>query len=318
MNYINGRMKRILPVFSLVFLLTCALAVGGVEDDINKSFRVKPGGTLKIDTSRGSIDVRGSGNDSVDIEITREVRSTSDKRAKEVLDDFIIDIDQSGNNVTIKAEFKDKKWDRAWNRIRNRLRIKYIVTVPDRYNVDLHTSGGSITVEDLEGRVLTDTSGGSLYFDRIVGPIDGKTSGGSITIGDTSDRVKVHTSGGSIKIDRAGGEVDATTSGGSITVNEVKGKIYAKTSGGSVKAYISEQPGSDCTLKTSGGSVTVYLDDRIGVHVDAHTSGGRISTDFPVKVKGVISRRDLDADLNGGGPLLTLRSSGGSIYIRKK
>ncbi|MFC2156436.1 DUF4097 domain-containing protein, partial [Acidobacteriota bacterium] len=272
------------------------------------------GGTLTIDASRGSIEVRGSGRDSVDVEVLREVRSTTDKIAREILDDYIVKFDQSGDNVKIKAEFKTKKSDR----VRNKLRVKFVVTVPNRYNVDLHTSGGSLSVEDLTGKVLTRTSGGSMKFDGIDGPIDGKTSGGSITIGDTTQSVKVHTSGGSIKIDRAGGEVDATTSGGSITVNEVKGKINANTSGGSVKAYISKQPESDCTLKTSGGTVTVYLEEGIGVHVDAHTSGGRISTDFPIKIKGEISRRDLDADVNGGGPLLYLRSSGGSIHIKKK
>jgi DUF4097 and DUF4098 domain-containing protein YvlB len=96
------------------------------------------------------------------------------------------------------------------------------------------------------------------------------------------------------------------------------GKIQADTSGGSVKAYISQQPKGDCRLKTSGGSITVYLAEDVAVNVDAETSGGSIHTDFPVTLQGKISKKELKAQINGGGPELYLYTSGGSIYIKKK
>jgi len=131
-------------------------------------------------------------------------------------------------------------------------------------------------------------------------------------------RVDVHTSGGGITIDRARGDVEARTSGGGITVHEVTGTISARTSGGSVKAYISQQPEHACRLQTSGGSVTVYLSGGIGMVVDNHTSGGGIHTEFPVTLRGAVKRNTLQTELNGGGPELYLRTSGGSIYIKKK
>ena len=96
------------------------------------------------------------------------------------------------------------------------------------------------------------------------------------------------------------------------------GAIRADTSGGSIKVFISQQPESDCKLTTSGGSITVYMESGIGVTVDAKTSGGRISTDFPVTIKGEIKHSALRAKINGGGPELYLRTSGGCIYIREK
>jgi hypothetical protein len=44
----------------------------------------------------------------------------------------------------------------------DRLQVEFIITVPRRYDADLHTSGGSITVQNLEGILLTKTSGGSI------------------------------------------------------------------------------------------------------------------------------------------------------------
>ena len=92
------------------------------------------------------------------------------------------------------------------------------------------------------------------------------------------------------------------------------------TSGGSVKAYISQQPAGDSELSTSGGSVTVYLDESIAVDLDAKTSGGRVRTDFEFAVIGndSYSKNSLVANLNGGGPRLHLRTSGGGIQVLKR
>ncbi|MGD2295146.1 MAG: DUF4097 family beta strand repeat-containing protein [Candidatus Aminicenantes bacterium] len=310
---------RLSVVFLALFLLLCAgLTYGTVEETINKSFTVRPGGNLTVDTDKGSIDVEAIRGNTVDVEIVQYVRAVSKRRAQDILDDFRVHFDQDGADVFIKAEYRKTGIRRFWNRLTNRLRVKFFITVPQEYNVGLHTSGGSITVENLEGEVESRTSGGKLTFENISGDIFGKTSGGSIRIGEVDGDVNARTSGGSIRITRASGNIDVHTSGGGITVEEVMGSIQASTSGGSVMAYISRQPEADCRLKTSGGSITVYLGDDVGLDVNARTSGGRIHTDFPVKVYGTISPRSLDAEVNGGGPELTLRTSGGGIHIKKK
>ena len=96
------------------------------------------------------------------------------------------------------------------------------------------------------------------------------------------------------------------------------GGINAKTSGGSIKAYISGQPEGDCSLETAGGSVTAYIAEDVAIDVEARTSGGHVSTDVPVIVQGKIRGNRLQGTVNGGGPLLKLRTFGGSIHLRKK
>ncbi len=318
MRIFQRKTAHIFLVIPVLLVLTGITALGSIEDNIEKSFNVNAGGKLIIDTARGSLEIRGTSSNRVDVTLYREFRSDDKQQASQALDDFDVKFSQNGDDVEIIAKYRNKTPSRAENKIRNKLSIKYIVSVPGKYNVDLHTRGGSIHVEDLEGQVLTETSGGSLTFDTIDGPINGHTSGGSIKIGETLGDVDVDTSGGSIIIDNAQGNVDAKTSGGGIKVHEVSGTINAKSSGGSITAYISREPKSDCRLTTSGGSVTVYLNEGIGVHVNASTSGGRVYTDFPVTIKGEISQRDLSADINGGGPELYLRTSGGSIHIKEK
>ena len=318
MRKTHSKPFAVAALFSAALLVSaCYAFTDGIQDTINKSFAVRPGGTLFLESDLGSVEVRGSGSDKVDIEVVREIRTGRESEAERILKEIDTKFDQSGNDVTVTLKYDRTGLERLFNNIGRYLRIKFVITVPERYNLDLYTKGGSISADNIEGIVKTRTSGGSLSFDRIVGDITGRTSGGSITIGDVKGDTQVNTSGGSIRIKSAQGPVDAHTSGGSITVEEVMGAIKADTSGGSIRATITQQPQADCRLTTSGGSITVHLGDGIGMNVNARTSGGSVSTEFPVTIQGEIKKSALNAKINDGGPELYLRTSGGGIRIRK-
>ncbi len=169
--------------------------------------------------------------------------------------------------------------DSSWGFGGFSLSVTYIIKVPEDYNLKLKTGGGSIYIEDLKGNV------------------DAKTSGGSITLGDID------------------GDVEVKTSGGSIRVEEVAGNINAHTSGGSVRAKLSKQLTDDCKLTTSGGSVSVFLTPKMAVDIEASTSGGRVRSEFDVD--GTVKKTKIVGTINGGGPLLKLRTSGGSVSINE-
>ena len=59
------------------------------------------------------------------------------------------------------------------------------------------------------------------------------------------------------------------------------------------------------------------LAGNVSVDVDAHTSGGDVESDLPITILGKQSEGDLAGKINGGGPRLVLRSSGGSIRLHK-
>jgi len=120
-----------------------------------------------------------------------------------------------------------------------------------------------------------------------------------------------------IEVRRVTGNLLAHTSGGSITIGEAGGTIDAETSGGSIEARLSQQPGGESQLRTSGGGITLSVAGNVAIDVDAHTSGGDIETDVPVTLLGKQSDSTLNGKLNGGGPRVVLRSSGGDIRLRK-
>ncbi len=313
-------LKKIFNV-TFVFVLTLFLAsssalMADTEDTITRTFKVSGGGKLTMEVERASIEVEAEKGEVVKVKVILESDTSDKARARKIFDDYKIDFKHSGSDVTIVSDHNGESGLFSW-RSSGKLRIRFIVTVPGEYDLDLKTSGGSISTSEIHGDVKAKTSGGSLKFELVKGTVWGKTSGGSIRLEGCTGDAEVKTSGGGIHIGKVNGEVKAHTSGGSISVKEVMGTINASTSGGSVSAYISKQPKGDCSLKTSGGSISVSLAEDIGVDLDAKTSGGRVRTSFPVTIKGELSNKKLQAKINGGGPGLYLRTSGGSIRINK-
>jgi len=321
----------LLTITAAIILFTSPAVRADIEDTVEKTFTVHQGGTLMIDSDLGSIQVRSGVSDKVAVKVFRKFDAANSKEVDRILEDVHLDMTQAGDRVEVVLKYRQE--DRLWRH--NRLQIRFEVLIPKKFNVDLTTSGGSISVDELEGTVLSKTSGGSLSFGDILGPVTGRTSGGSIrlagckgvadvrtsggsiTLGNIDGDVSAYTSGGSISIDHAAGQVAAHTSGGSIHAQSVMGAIEASTSGGTVSAEIERQPDGPCRLTTSGGSVQVSLAENIKMDLDAHTSGGRVHSDFPITVQGDLNKSAIEGPINGGGPLLYLRTSGGNINIDK-
>lgn len=299
--------------------LILAVAVTGrseTEDHLQKAFNVTPGGKLVVDVNVGSIEVTASDRKDVAIDVFRKADARGNggaDREKAELQKHEVTFTQEGNNVTVRAR-RLKETDSVKNM---NLNFRYVIQVPAKFDADVKTSGGSIKIADLSGNLKAHTSGGSLKFAHIRGPIDGHTSGGSIDLANSEGKVSIKTSGGSIKIDKHKGDVLAKTSGGGISVADVEGQVQASTSGGSVSASLAKITG-ECRLETSGGGINVAVPGNAAVDIDAKTSGGSVHSDLPVTTTASEKKRSaLQGKLNGGGTPLFLRTSGGSIHLKK-
>jgi Toastrack DUF4097 len=336
-------MKKIalLILFSLsIGLLTFAwvakpeskAAPAAIQGDIQRTFSVRPGGRLVMDVDLGSIEVSTTFESQVIANVYRRVDRAGDSRAEDYLRQHEVDFDQQGNNVIIRSKYPHEDF-RRWRR--SSLNVRYVVSIPTEFNVDLKTSGGGIRVDDLRGEVRVKTSGGGLQFGKIEGPIIGNTSGGGITLAGCNGKVDVRTSGGGIDIGSGSGDLVAETSGGgikienfvgdafvrtsggAIRINRIEGAIDASTSGGPIVAALGAQPKKDCRLHTSGGGITVELDEALSLNINAEASGGGVTTDLPLTVQGELRNGRLRGLLNEGGQSLILQTSGGSIHLRK-
>ena len=275
----------------------------GSEAEFSKSFAVGPGGTLSVNVDRGDIHVVGADQNSVQIRVVRDVTHASEAEATRILKEHHVVLQQHGKEISITAHeplsFGRGSWW-GWWRQRN-LNVHYEITVPQAFDVRLKTEGGDVEVATLHGNVNANTEGGHLSFNGIEGKVNGQTEGGSVKAVGCRDEVQVRTEGGKIAIEEFTGR-----------------GLQALTEGGSIVAEFAVPPRADCTLRTSGGKVTVTIPETAAVNVDAHTDGGRIRTELPVLVQGKQDGETLRGTINGGGPMLKLKTEGGNIRILKR
>ncbi len=309
--------SRFLVAASLLAALV-STAQAKIERIVEKTFTVQPGGSLRVDTQGGEVRVAASADNVVKVTARQKIRANSDSEADELLKKLELTIDQNGNDVIATAKYEKKVGISfgSWPPVN----VDFLVTVPASFATDLHTSGGSITVGDLAGKVKARTSGGNIKLGKIGAEVEARTSGGHVSLESARGPVKLGTSGGDVSAGTVTGEADLSTSGGNIRIDAVEGILKASTSGGNVRAAFVGPIKDHCSLSTSGGSVKVTVDKAAAFRLDASTSGGSVDADgLTITLeKSTRGRTQLAGAVNGGGPALKLRSSGGDIVVRAR
>jgi DUF4097 and DUF4098 domain-containing protein YvlB len=306
--------SRIIASAGLIAAFT-ATASAKIERVVEKTFEVQQGVHIKVATSGGDIHVLSTTGSEVKIVAKEHIRADSDEEADAILKKLNLDISQSGSEVEATAAYEKSMGFHVGNW--PPVQVEFYVTVPTSSSAELKTSGGDVDVGDLDGSVHVRTSGGNIKLARIGGEIDAETSGGNVTLDEGRSNTRLSTSGGNISADKIVGPADLETSGGDIKVDSVMNTLSAHTSGGDVKAGFDNALKGDCTLSTSGGEVRAVIGKDVGFHIDASTSGGEVDVSgLTITIEhGRIGRSSISGQINGGGPDLKLRSSGGDIKI---
>lgn len=304
------------PAFLLAAGLTVWAGGAAAETTIQRTLKLAPGGKLVVDTSMGSVTVRGSNDPDARVTIS----------ARRDLNDLLtFRFEEQPGLARIVAKGRHLiQWSSG--------EVRFEVEVPTRTHTDIRTSGGAIKESGLEGTAKLETSGGSIDVRDLNGDLDAHTSGGAIRIANVRGRsrvgtsgggisgsdlagpVEAETSGGPVELDRVAGDIQARSSGGGIRVREAGGRVQAETSGGGIEASFVRGNSRGGSLETSGGGVTVSLDPAANVDIEA--SGNSVRTDLPLKMSGDLSRNHIRGTLGSGGQKLRVHTSGGGVHIQ--
>lgn len=264
---------------------------------------------VELRTSGGSVSVVGHNEEEVRIEMYVRRGSSYLSRSDTDLSDFEIVIEQDGNKIIALAKRENSRVNFLWGG-RNES-ISFKAYVPYNSIIDGRTSGGSVSAENIYNRLHLATSGGSVRVENVQGLIDLRTSGGSIRIEDASGEINARTSGGSVTVNGLEGVADLRTSGGSMRLNQISAKMDASTSGGSIRAELVAFY-DDVTLRTSGGSIQVTLPNIS--HYEMDLRGSRVNTNLR-NFTGEMERNRVRGKVGDGGPVLTARTSAGSVTV---
>ena len=300
----------------LSILLSACVFVAGCEVNLNteglsarevKTFTITGQPDIVLDTFDGVIELHSWDRAEVEVEI--------EKRAMEqaLLDEIKVEAEQKGDRIVVKvtgparAEFRGVT---IGMHISPTARLR--VAVPRNSNVEATTGDGSIRAEAIEGRLVLNTSDGSVTGTRIGGD------------------VQIRSGDGAIRLENATGKLDLETTDGSIGIDAKPSVLKARTGDGSIRAQIEPDAAmlEDWELTTSDGSVVLTLPDRFNAELDAETSDGSVRSSHPA-IEDADRDRDgegrerrerrrmLRAKMGDGGKVLRLRTGDGSIRIER-
>ena len=264
--------------------------------------------------------------DSVSDIVDVDVEEVDEKqRVKQQLDVFNgtgiakIDAQAANGRITLEGSDRDEVTVRAWKKVRGRgaaaaefaeqvevygeqigdelriftdhpplpkgvnLAVRYAIETPREVDVNLRTVNGRIKASGISGSIDATTVNDVIKLEGDTGPIRARTTNGSIRaeIGLLNNDAEFSTTNGTIGV-----EVDCCV--------------------GSVTAL------------TTNGSINLTLPADFAGQLDAEAQRGRVHSDFPLPVVGKIKRR-LKGEVGGGGEAaVKLRSTNGSIRLKRQ
>ena len=192
-----------------------------------------------------------------------------------------------------------------------------------RGDATFETGGGDILAQEVGGLVHASSMAGTIRIRRAGSAVIASTGGGPIDVGQARGVVTAKNSGGPVQVGSAEG-VRCESAAGGVHLDKISGSVRVTTAIGSIIAtLLAGKPMSDSFLSTGGGDITVFIPSNVGVTVRAQNELSdtirRIVSDFPgisVRVQGgqVIA----EGPVNGGGPVLRISGTGGTIFIKRQ
>jgi len=218
-------------------------------------------------------------------------------------------------------------------------------------DVDLETDRGDIMAEQIKGNTTLHVHHGDMSAKGITGNLNVDGSVDDSTVSDVTGSVTLNGSySGDIQLTHIGGPVHFTSSrtdlqfakldgdlsmdGSDLKANSLAGPFSVRTDAkdihlenvtGSIRVQDrtgdinveAKAPLGDLDIATTGGEISVRLPGSAGFQLDAESDGGEIQNDFGLNVNNMNNNAVANATVGKGGPQVRLKTSRGTIHIRK-
>ena len=261
----------------LVFVLLFTAITFSAE--VHQEFQVEPGKKLNIDLKTGG-KIRIEGWNKPVVSVDGFIKGSDG-------DDTEVQVEQTATGVALRTRFRGRKdhYDADG---------EFDIRVPSRFDVEIDSMGGSVSIQNVEGEFEGSTMGGGLNLSGLKGKISLSTMGGGINLTKSHLDGEVSTMGGQVVIEEVTGNVEGSSMGGKVihkktgADGKTSGEVNISTMGGALN--VDEAP-KGAKLNTMGGNIHIVSAKD---HVDAKTMGGDVRID---SVDGWVRAETMGGDI---------------------
>jgi hypothetical protein len=195
-------------------------------------------------------------------------------------------------------------WDR--NEIRLRVKVKA-------------TAGSRARAEELVRGVEIRTGGNDIRAD---GPDTERRESWYATfelqVPRTSD-LWVRARNGGIDVADVRGDIDLSTQNGGLHLRSLGGNVRGHTTNGGVDVMLDGRrwDGEGLDVRTTNGGVKLTVPRGYSAELETGTVNGGLDIEFPVQVRGRVTRR-LTTTLGDGGPPIRVVTTNGGVSVRER
>jgi len=124
---------------------------------------------------------------------------------------------------------------------------------------------------------------------------------------------------GGISVADVRGEMDLETRNGGLQLRGLAGSVMAHTTNGGVHVELdgSRWDGDRLDVRTTNGGVDLRVPRDYSADLETGTVNGGLDVEFPIRVRGRISRR-IHTTLGEGGPPIRVVTTNGGVRIRRR
>jgi DUF4097 and DUF4098 domain-containing protein YvlB len=219
-------------------------------ETVDRTLSLASGGTLRLKTFSGRVNITGTGGNQVVIKAVR-------RATRERLDDIRLEITQSGNVIDIDANHRLRE-----RRNNNVVETDFDIQVPNQVRLDLRTFSAPITVTNVGGDLEVEGFSSEIRLTDVTGPKRVKTFSGEVTVQAGSwtdgDDMNVNTFSGDVTLrlpDSARGDITFDSFSGNF--NSDLPVTLSSSSRRNFRGALNGGGSSNFRLNTFSGSVRI-------------------------------------------------------------
>jgi hypothetical protein len=264
---------------------------------VERDFTVVATPWLHVRNVSGDTKITVGEDGKIHVKARKRVRGTSEERAKRLLENVEVRMEQDGDDVILKPHLYEQ--DRGWADLfrGGRVAVDFDITVPRDVRLEAHTVSGDLVVTSTRGPMDAQSVSGDVRLADIQGPLRLKTVSGDAVLTDYAGQVATNTVSGDLTFERVrlhGSEI--------ITVS---GEVRIDGELDKAREHRMKTISGDIDLRLTGGSYDIRFSSMSG-DLDNEMDG-------EVKVTG---RRDKHIVIGAAETKVSVKTMSGDLEIR--
>jgi hypothetical protein len=301
---------------------------------------------LRVDPRSRGVTITGGDSDSVEGELSVHSTGSDEAEARRLASETVVQFEQTGSVLFARVYYPTggRQTTELTLSVPSRLRVRVSpnsgkLQASKLAGLELDQARGETIVEDISGAVTLQHRGGELRVSR-VGALNLTARGSTVQLAQVSGTTTLNVQAGELTATGLAGSIELESTGAQVTLEGLEkttGPIRANTTAGEltlrgvaaetqVDARAAEvniavhAPALITVISDAGGEIRI-APPAGGFSLTAETRAGDITIDPPELLGPLALEANEDAagkrlrgDVNGGGPLLSIRARGDIVF----